>query len=173
MSERPIDLVHHGLDVGIRIGEPKASSLICRRIGSSPRAVMATKDYLERCGEPRAPSELADHYGVVLMLQSVPREWRFTGPAGVETVTPRARLRTNDPENIRQAVLSGLCLALAPKWLFANELASGEVRAVMADYQTRQIPINALYPPARHVPPKVRVFIDFLAKAFAGNPVLA
>jgi len=85
---------------------------------------------------------------------------------------PKGRLRTNDPEQIRATVLAGLGLAHAPGWLFSREIASGEVRRILRKYERDPLPIYAVHPAGRRVATKVRVFIDFLAEVFSGEPNL-
>lgn len=168
VSDRFIDLIEEGVDLAIRIGELRDSSLIAKRLGSSPRRTLASAAYLDRRGEPLAPDELAQHDCVVFTVGSAPRAWRYEGVDRPIELTPRGRVRANDAETVRRAVLSDLGIALAPTWLFADELAAGTVRAVMPGYQAAPMPIHAVFPATRRAPSKVRVAVDFLTETFAG-----
>jgi len=173
ISDRFVDLVEEGLDLAIRIGHLNDSALIARRIGSSMRRTVASQSYLDRHGTPLSPQDLTHHQGITFVFRGAPQEWRFRGPDGPVDIEPSGRLRANDGENIRQAVLSGLGIAHAPGWLFHTEIQRGEVKVLLADWQTQAEPISAVYQATRRQSTKARVFIDYLAEAFARQPHLS
>jgi LysR family transcriptional regulator for bpeEF and oprC len=172
VSDRYVDLVEDGIDVAIRLGELEDSSVIARRIGVSPRVTVATPAYLERTGAPATPHDLDRHACVAFTFQRRQRDWVFLGPDGPIKHAPKGLVRANDAENIRAAVLAGVGLAQAPRWLFAAELINGDVCEVLSDYPAERPPIHAIFPPGRKPASRVRVFIDHLAEAFAQNPCL-
>ncbi len=173
VSDGYANLVEEGIDVAIRIGHLADSSLSARRIGSMEAAMLATPAYLERHGIPSTPDDLKNHDCVTFMFHGAPRLWQFKGPDGPFTVEPKGRVRTNDAEHVRAALLSGLGLVQAPTWLLADEIESGAVTRLLDDYAPDLFPINAVTPAARRQPGKVRVFIDFLAQIFGRDPNLA
>ena len=172
VSDRYVDLVEDGIDLAIRLGELDDSSVIARRIGVSPRVTVATPGYLERTGAPATPHDLDRHACVAFTFQRRPQDWVFLGPGDPIRHAPKGPVRANDAENIRAAVLAGVGLAQAPRWLFYAELLSGEVREVLSDYPAERPPIHAVFPSGRKPASRVRVFIDHLAGAFGGNPCL-
>ena len=173
ISDRFLDLVEEGLDVAIRIGNLNDSSLIARRLGSSGRRTVAAQSYLDRRGVPLSPLDLAHHEAIAFVFRGTPQDWRFRGPDGPVEIQPSGRLRANDAENIRQAVLSGFGIAHAPAWLFHAEIQRGEVKVLLENWQPPTDPIHAVYPSARRPATKTRVFIDYLAEAFAKQPHFA
>lgn len=173
ISDRFLDLVQDGLDLGVRIGHLDDSSLIARRVGLSGRRTVASQNYLRRHGMPLGPADLAHHECIAFVFQGAARDWRFEGPDGPTAVRPSGRVRANDAESIRQAVLSGLGIAHAPAWLFHREIASGEVKALLDDWRPAPEPINAVRPASRLPSTKTRVFIEFLADALARQPCFA
>jgi LysR family transcriptional regulator for bpeEF and oprC len=172
VSDRFVDLVEEGIDIAIRIGELSDSAMIARRIGISPTVTVAAPAYLARAGRPAAPDDLEQHDRVVFTFQGSPRPWTFNGPGWRVTHIPKGPVRANDAEHVRAAVLAGIGIAQTPRWLFAEELASGAVLEVLADLPSDTTPIHAVYPAGRRPPGKVRVFIDHLAEAFAADPGL-
>ncbi len=172
VSERHVNLIEDGIDVAIRIGFLSDSSLVARRIGSMDVATVASPAYLEAFGEPKTPADLEHHQAVTFVFQGAPRPWDFKGPSGGITIHPKGRVRTNDAEHIRAAVRAGLGIAHVAGWLFAPDIASGAVRAVLSGYAPNPYPIHAVYPSGRIIPAKVKVFVAFLAHVFAEEPSL-
>lgn len=173
VTDHLVNLVEEGVDLGIHNGELSDSSLIARKIAQTPIVTVATPAYLAAHGEPRTPDDLERHACVIYAPDGAPRLWGFSGRFGSMVHHPKGAFRTNDAEQIRAAVLAGLGLAHTPGWLFATEIASGAVRAVLTDYEPAKLAISAVRPGSRFLASKVRVFIDFLAEIFAEDPSLA
>ncbi|MCE9651051.1 MAG: LysR family transcriptional regulator [Parvibaculum sp.] len=171
ISERHVNLIEESIDVAIRIGRLSDSGLLARRIGSVETVTVASPDYLERCGEPKTPDDLAGHASVVFLFRGAPRAWDFRTPSGPLTVIPRGPVRVNDAEHIRAAVRAGLGIGHSPSWLFASDIASGAVTHLLRDFAPDPLPIHAISP-GRLIPGKVKVFIDFLAQVCAEEPTL-
>jgi len=172
VSDRFVDLVEEGIDLALRIGELADSSLTARRVGSSPRITVAAPAYLEARGSPSTPGDLDRHDRVAFTFQRAPRRWSFHGSEGPIGHMPLGPVRANDAENIRAAVLLGMGVAQTPRWLFSTEIASGAVVEVLRDYPSDVTNIYAVYPSGRALAVKARVFIDFIADAFARDPDL-
>ena len=172
VSDRYVDLVEDGIDVAIRLGDLADSGLVARRIGVSPRVTVGSPAYLHRAGAPVTPHDLGRHACVAFTFQRSPRAWTFAGPDGPIQHVPRGPVRANDAEHIRAAVLAGLGLAQAPRWLFSADLAAGSVDEVLAAYPAERTPIHAVLPAGRKPAGKVRAFVEHLATAFANDPGL-
>jgi DNA-binding transcriptional LysR family regulator len=173
VTDRVVGLVEEGVDLAVHNGELRDSTLLARRIASTPVVTVASEEYLGQHGEPASPSELDTHRCVVFAPQGAPRPWGFSGKLGPVGYQPKGNFRTNDADQIREAVLRGLGLAHTPFWLFSPEIASGAVRRVLRDYEPAPLPISAVHPAGRRLPAKVRVFVDFLAEICAADPNLA
>jgi LysR family transcriptional regulator for bpeEF and oprC len=172
VSERFISLIEDGIDVALRIGHLSDSTLVARRIGCMAVATVASNAYLKRFGEPKTPADLVNHDCVGFVHRGALVNWGFNGPAGAITIEPNGKVRSNDGEHLRAAVLAGIGVGHNASWLYAPELASGEVREVLADYAPHPFPIHAVCPGGRRIPSRVRVFIDFLAELCASDPHL-
>jgi DNA-binding transcriptional LysR family regulator len=173
-----VDLVEQGIDVAVRLGELSDSSLIARRVGTTPRWLVAHRDYLRRLPKgkkaPRALEELVHHNCLVYTEGPWRNSWTFTaGPGAPEPVgTTRVvrvggNLQTNSSEVIRAAVLAGMGIGYAPTWLFDRELASGETQHLLPEWEAAAIPIQLVSPRERRHSAKVKAFAEYVAKAMA------
>ncbi|MDN3219742.1 LysR family transcriptional regulator [Pseudomonas nunensis] len=167
LSDENVDLVSEGIDVAVRIGELKDSSLIARQIGLTKRRVFAAPGYLEQNGVPATPDELSAHNCLVFNQLEHFDSWRFEHAGEWQSVQVKGNVRSNNSEAIRQMVLSGLGLSLSPSWLFREDLQAGRVVAVLDGYTPSWLPIHAVFPPDRRQSARVRAFTDYLRDAFA------
>ncbi len=168
LTDQIVDLVDAGVDVGIRLGALKDSSLVARRLAVNRRVICCSPAYLADRGAPHHPSDLAQHECVILADQ---RDWSFVTPAGPLSVRVGGRLATDNGEVIRDALLAGFDIALKSTWDVAPYLRSGELVTVLDAYPLAEtVAIWAVYPSRAFVPPKTVAFIDFLAAHFGDPP---
>lgn len=169
-----VDLVEQGIDVAVRIGELADSSLVARRVGSTHRVLLASREYLRALPPglqaPRLPEDVLQHNCIVYSELNSAISWTFTAgpgaPVAVGTqVTLRAQgnLQTDSSEVIRASVLSGMGIGQAPTWLFEAELASGEVQRLLPDWPAPPLPIHLVSPPQRRQSAKVQAFAAHVA----------
>lgn len=168
LSDTFVDIVGEGFDVAIRIADLADSSLVARRLAPSHRVLCATPEYLARHGEPDSIAALMRHRLLAAISQD---PWRLEGPTGPATVRSSAALRTNSSEVVREAVLSGMGIALRSTWDVGPELRSGRLRVVMPQWRaSRRVGVHAVYPTRQFLPQKVRLFIDYLAELYGPTP---
>lgn len=171
-----IDLVEHGIDVAVRIGELSDSSLVARRIGTSKRVLVASRDYLDSLPKPlqtpRVPADLLPLNCIVYTELSTQNAWTFTAGAGAPvqagtTVTVRAHgnIQTNSSEVVRAAVLSGMGIGFSPTWLFDAEMAQGNLQVLLPDWPAPSMPVHLVSPGHRRQSAKVKAFADHLLAA--------
>lgn len=174
LGDRPVDLVEEGIDVAIRIGRVTDQGLIARRIGQMRRVTVARPDYFARAGRPQHPDDLTAHDCIVYTGLSTVDEWHFTAADGAALmVKVSGRVRVSASEGMRAALLEGLGIAVCPTWLFTDEIETGVVEQVLQAFEPAAMPIQAVYPSRRLVPPRVRAFVDFLLAEFRADPRLA
>jgi len=174
LGDRPVDLVEEGVDLAIRIGRITDQGLIARRIGEMRRVTVARPDYFARNGRPLHPHDLTGHDCIVYTGLATVDEWHFVGPDGARIVVKvSGRVRVSASEGMRSALLEGLGLAVCPTWLFTDEIETGVIERVLATYEPAALPIQAVYPSRRLVPPRVRAFVDYLVAEFREDPRLA
>ena len=161
LDDRNINLVEEGIDVALRMGPLSDSSLTVRKIADCRRVVLGTPAYFARHGEPSCPADLDKQQGIVYNL-SGGATWIFTQGSEQQTQTLTGRLRVSAAEGLRAAVLADQGLTIASQWMFAPELASGAVRAVMSDWVLPDQDLWAMFPTGRMVNAKARAFVDYV-----------
>ena len=167
MNDRFVDLVDEGYDVAVRIGRLADSALIARKLAPLHRVVCASPGYLAARGVPETPGDLAGHDCLSYTNMSQTEEWSFAAPDGRPiAVTIRGRLRVNNGDALRMAALGGLGLVYQPTFIVGPDLQTGRLVPVLADYVHQDGGVYAVYPHSRHLTPKVRSFVDFLAERF-------
>lgn len=168
--DRPVDLAEEGYDVVVRVCETPPENMVARQIAPAGSRLCATPGYFERFGTPERPEDLARHNCLDYIHSGDQGMWRFTGPAGEIAVPVSGRLRINDDDALSQAVLGGLGLALLPTFLIGRDLQAGRLKAVLSEYIPISRHIYAIYLPTRHLPLKVRAFVEFLHDRFGPTP---
>jgi DNA-binding transcriptional LysR family regulator len=171
VTDRVVDLVEEGFDLAIRVGGLRDSSLIARKIGSGRRVVCAGPAYLDKRGVPTTPAGLANHNCLTFRSHPGSNVWKFRGPDRASEVRVTGSFFADNGEALCAAALAGLGLILVPEWLVGIEIRNGNLREVLPEFRAvpEASPLHAVYPHQRHLPPKVRAFIDFLAARFAAQ----
>ncbi|WP_158742315.1 LysR family transcriptional regulator [Acidisphaera sp. L21] len=171
LDDRNIDLVEAGVDLALRMGDLPDSSLTARKIGSSPRIVVGAPAYLEEAGIPVTPADLAAHQSVIYNRRGGGIVWTFTQGTSESAVTLKGRVRLTAAEGVREAVISGLGLAVTSEWMFSPEIVSGSVVRVLADWSLPQIDLWAVFPTGRNVSTKARAFATFIEEELRSFPL--
>jgi DNA-binding transcriptional LysR family regulator len=170
LDDRFVDLVEEGLDLALRVGALKDSSLIARRLAPVRFALCASPGYVKQYGAPRRPDDLSNHRCLFYSLRAIPGEWRFIGPDGEVALRISGRFRSNSGNMLHAAMVAGAGIGLAPTFVVGRDLAEGRLIALMPDYRPVESELSAIYPPAKHPSAKVRSLIDFLAARFGPEP---
>lgn len=172
VNDRMVDLVEEGFDVAVRIADLPDSSLIAKRLCCSRNIVVASPDYLARKGTPTTPEELAAHDIVLYAYMLRRAEWRLTGPEGrvVSIRADNSRLKANNGDLLRMAVIGGHGVAIMPTFIVGDDLAAGRLVHLLPEWEDSTGGVFAVWPHARYVPAKVRALVDFLAERFVGMP---
>lgn len=166
-SDRLVDVVEDGFDLVIRNGTTGGGSgLMTRRIALERMTVCAAPDYLRSAGTPLTPADIADHQAITYGRGGRIRSWLFPrDTAAPVEITPPSRLRFDDLAAIADAAEDGFGLAWLPCWLIRDQIRAGRLVPVLADHQRLVFEIHALWPQTPHLPLRVRLAIDALAKA--------
>src|SRR6185295_1827398 len=169
LTDRVVDLVREGYDMGIRIGNVLDPNLVAVTLWSNQRVVCASPAYLERRGEPSTLADLEHHNCLAFNPQGGQLGgWYFRDKGKVVTVRVRGNLDCNDGELLHRWAAEGLGLAWRSTWEIQSELASGALVTVLDKYALLDYDIRAVYPQQSHVPAKVRFFIEHLKRVYAG-----
>lgn len=169
MTDYLVDLVAGGFDVGIRVGQLRDSSFKARKIGDSKRVVCASHEYLAKSGIPRRPADLANHNCITFRDHPGQNVWKFRGKGGLSEVRVTGNFFARSADTLVAAAISGLGIVLLPDWNLAMELRQKQLKILLRNYESvpKVSPIWAVHTHQRHLPPKIRVFIDFLAEQFS------
>ena len=168
LSDRLVDLINENIDCAIRIGELTDSSLVSVRLGEMRRMVVASPAYLVAHGVPREPADLAGHECLSLGQQ---RGWVFRDPANgqVDTLKVGGSFECNDGAVLHEWALAGRGLAWRSLWEVGQDLKEGRLTSVLDAWQAPPMGIYAVFPQRRHLPLRVRLFIDLLKETY-GRP---
>jgi DNA-binding transcriptional LysR family regulator len=169
LSDRVVDIVNEGFDCAVRVGDLPDSSLISVRLADNRRLCVAAPQYLQRAGVPRRPDDLAQHACLALSSDaSQTRGWAFLVDGELTHLRPRGRLDCSDGQVLHAWCLQGLGIAWRSTWEVEAEIADGRLRAVLEEYAAPPNGIYAVFAHARHLPLRVRLWIDFLKQHY-GN----
>ncbi len=166
-SDRLVNLVDEGFDAAIRVGRPADSSLIGRKLCTAQIIAVASPQYLTAHGTPQVPGDLSGHRCIVDRNFRDPHRWEF---ANSESVSIKGRLSFSDAEACCEAAIAGHGIAYGPDFVAYDALAKGQLERILCDHAAPPFSVYALYPAGRHLAVKVRVLVDYLAKAFDPAP---
>jgi len=166
LLDRVVSLVDEGLDLGVRIGQLPDSSLRAVRVGQVRRVVCAAPQYIAQHGVPMTPRDLGSHTVVACTaVTPIPDRWSFHGPNGVTSVAVRPRLVVNTTAGAVDAAVDGLGLTCVRSYQAEPHAAAGRLQTVLVEYEPPPAPIHIVHPEGRHLPAKVRLFLDHAAGA--------
>ena len=166
LNDQIVNVVEGGFDVTIRVAVLADSSMIARRLAPNRIVVCGAPAYFAAHGRPRTPRDLVHHNCLHYTYLSTGNLWHFVGPRGAQSVEASGTFRANNGDALQAAARAGVGLVQLPAFIVGADLASGALEAVLERYEDRSTSIWALYPTTRHLSPKVRVFLDFLAARF-------
>ena len=167
LSDRVVDIVNEGVDCAIRVGDMPDSSLVSVRLADNRRLCVATSEYLDRAGLPAAPMDLMKHQCLTLSSDaSQTRGWAFTVNGEVTHLRPSGRLDCSDGQVLHEWCLGGLGIAWRSTWEVENDVASGRLQVVLEDFAAPPNGIYAVFPSAKHLPLRVRLWIDFIKQRY-------
>lgn len=160
MTNRQVDLVEGSFDLAIRLGRLTSSSMMAKRLTSRTMYVCASPEYLQKFGIPHSLSELRQHNCLIGNYD----HWRFQESGKEKSIRVSGTLNCNSGYGLRDAVIKGIGLAQLPDYYIDKDLESGAIVPILTNYQEPDEGIWALYPHNRHLSPKVRMLVDYLAE---------
>ena len=161
-----LEVGEDGLDVAIRIGRPDDPSVITRKIASTKRVVCATPSYLAARRMPERPADLAGHECLRLARRHrLHDRWRFRAESGVEEIKVGGHFSSSSGDVLHAWALEGRGLSLEALWDVAEDLQAERLVECLADYWCDEIDLFAAFLPGRPAPPRIRLFVHFIASA--------
>lgn len=158
LTDRTVDLISEGIDIGIRTGNLKDSSLIAKKLGMIYFAPFASPKYLKRNKEIKSPKDLEGHF-TIPFTRSGSDEWNLIGTKDKQTVKIDKGLVINDLNLIKSLTISGMGISLIPTFLCYNEVKSGKLIRILNNWRTDLRPVHFVYPSQKFVTPKIKAFI--------------
>jgi DNA-binding transcriptional LysR family regulator len=167
LSDRVVDIVNEGFDCAVRVGDLPDSSLVSVRLADNRRLCVAAPTYLKRAGIPKHPNELSRHECLTFSSDaSQARGWVFVVDGSLIHLRPNGRLDCSDGEVLHDWAVGGLGIAWRSTWEVEREIDSGQLVAVLDEFAAPPNGIYAVFPSAKHLPLRVRLWIDFLKQTF-------
>jgi len=171
VTDRVVDLIEEGADLGIRTGALADSTLIARKVCDLERVICASPGYLGKHGTPRTPEELLDHN--CLRLVGFPSLWRwpFDAPEGVRHVEVRGNTSANNAEALLLLAMAGTGIVRLVDVVAGEAIRDGRLARVLEDsHHVEPLPLNVVWSQGRHRSPKVAAMVEFLVEKFAAAP---
>jgi DNA-binding transcriptional LysR family regulator len=169
LSDRVVDVAGEGYDCAVRVGDLPDSSLVSLRLADNRRRCVATPAFLQRHGTPRHPAELARFACLTLSSDaSQTRGWAFRVPAGdgggttIMHLKPHGPLDCSDGQVLHDWCLAGHGIAWRSTWEIDAEIEAGALVPVLDEFAAPPNGIYAVFPGAKHLPLRVRLWLDFL-----------
>ena len=171
LSDRYVDLLDAGVDVALRIGKLTDPALVTRRIAPCRMMLCASPAFLQRHGTPRSPAALRRMDRLAFSDAVSAGDWTVFDTKGrAHTIDGPCRLVSNNMQMLVSAALAGSGVAYGPSFAFGDALARGALVTVLPRYRAADLDLQAVYPSTRHIPLRVRRFVDCLVDAFGNEP---
>ncbi|CAB3790142.1 LysR family transcriptional regulator [Pararobbsia alpina] len=163
LSDSQVDLVGNELDVGLLIEQPTDGSMISRQLISSRRVVCASPEYVAQHGVPAVPDDLLQHDCICLVRgRHIFDRWSFTEDNKPREIQVKGTLLTNNGEVLHGWTLMGRGVGLKALWDIKDDLKQGRLIELLPSFAHNVINLYAIYPTRTHLPPRTRVFVDFV-----------
>lgn len=163
-TDRVVDLVEEGFDLGIRLGElPVDSQLIAKVILRTQAHLYAAPEYLHRAGWPSSPADIQNYQRLIFGLKPAASIWQLVADDGEQlTIGGGQRLRFDSGEALKDAAIEGMGIVYLPHFLMVNAVKEGRLVTLFPQYSGHQLPVSIVYPHRKYLATKIRVFIDQL-----------
>ena len=172
LSDRVPDLAEEGLDAAVRIGELGDVRLIARNLCPIHFVTCAAPEYLRLHGEPQTPDDLDGHRCLAYVYPQTGRyrDWQFAQDGKRFSKMVSGRINVNNAESLLELAVAGAGIATMGTFIAAEAIASGKLRIILADYVAPGPLASVVYLPSRHLSPRVRTFVEFLADCIPPEP---
>lgn len=166
------DLASEGIDLGFRIGTTDTLSIKARKLGALPSVVAASPDYLARYGTPETPQDLITHACILDTNRRSPARWEFQQGSAVQSINVSGRFMVNSARAATELAVAGHGIVHGPKIVSRDALAEGRLVSLLDAYQSKTLPISAVYLEGRALPRKLRALIDFAQQDIKAADIL-
>ena len=170
--DRVVNMLEEGIDVGVRIGQLPDSSMRARRVGSVRLVLCASPQYIQEHGIPLHPDELDQHSIIASKAGNNGLDWRFPDGKTIKSVKVKPRLTVTTNDAAISSAASGLGITRLLSYQIAPQLASGELKILLEDYEPEPRPVHIIHREGPNGSAKVRSLVDLLAEQLMNDPAL-
>ncbi|MBA5638855.1 LysR family transcriptional regulator [Duganella sp. LX20W] len=167
LNDRVVDLIGEGVDVAIRIASLSDSNLVSVKLADNERVLVAAPAYLKRYGEPKTLADLSKHNCLAISSEGSQRGWTFRDGGKIVTLKVTGNMGCNDGQVLHDWALAGKGLAWRSMWEVGSEIESGQLQTVLDQHSAPGNDIYAVFAQRRHLPLRIRAFVDFLRHTYA------
>ncbi len=168
LSDRLVDIVNEGFDIAIRIGTLDDSNLVAVKLADNRRVLVGSPDYLKKHGTPKTPADLSAHRCLTFGVSgNQARGWIFTIDGKPTPIKVAPAIECNDGAVLHDWALGSQGLAWRSMWEVGQELQTGQLVTVLDEFAAPLNAIYAVFPQRRHLPLRVRLFIDLLKATYS------
>ena len=158
--DRVVNLIEEGIDVGVRIAHLEDSSIVATQVGRTRRVVCASEAYLRRHGVPETPNDVRKHVCIRHVGLAPRNEWRFRAGTRTVVVPITSAITCNDIDSAINACMDGLGLGMFLSYMMPSDADRGRLTYVLEKFEPEPTPIHVIYPQAKLLSNKVRMFVD-------------
>lgn len=169
-TDRVVDLIEEGFDLGIRIGPLPESTLIAKRLGSFHSVLCAAPSYLGQHKAPATVEELEDHDKVLFLPSTRTQGWTLVNGDQTYELARPAKFSSNNLMAVRDAVHAGLGISAMPEFMVACDLHEGRLVRLLPEWSSVNSELHAVYPARQNMPPRLSLFLDHMARAMTPPP---
>ncbi|QFU21992.1 LysR family transcriptional regulator [Shewanella eurypsychrophilus] len=170
--DRVVNMLEEGIDVGVRIGQLPDSSMRARRVGSVRLVLCASPQYIQIHGLPQHPDDLHQHTIIASKAGNNGLDWRFPDGKMIKSVKVKPRLTVTTNDAAISSAIEGLGITRLLSYQIAGQLASGELKILLEDYEPEPRPVHIIHREGPNGSAKVRSLVDLLAEQLTNDPAL-
>ena len=163
LADRRLNMIEDHIDIGLRVGDLNDFSLVAKKVGAVRRVVCASPSYLARRGTPKTPEDLKDHDCITFENTLSAQSWTFKIGKTEKSFPIHSRLVVSTAEAATDAAVSGLGLTRMLDYQIDRHRRAGSLKLVLETFRSRPKPVHLIYEAGRHLPLKIRTFLDFAA----------
>jgi DNA-binding transcriptional LysR family regulator len=157
-----VDVIEDGIDLAIHLGNLFDTSMVARKIASSPMVVCASPNYLLQHGIPQTPEALVEHSCLINWAIEPRDHWQFNSEDGSHLIKVNGRMQSNVADAIRVAAINDMGLVMLPKYIVGLDIQKNRLQVVLQNYTRLPLDVHAVYPHRKYLSAKVRIFLEFL-----------
>jgi len=158
LSDRNVDFIAERIDIGIRVGILKDSSLIAKKLGNIYFAPFTSSKYLKNNQTPRTPKDLEKYDA--LIFSTVGDKWALKSQTNSQTIRAKKTIEINDLNLLKSLTIAGMGVSLLPAFFCLPEIKNEKLIRILKKWKTQERPVHLIYPAQKYISPKMRAFID-------------